>query len=158
MQSFEGLRIARTYTWEIPAAPEEVFPLLCPVRETQWIPGWSCELIYSNSGVAEKGCIFTTSFPGDGEEVWVISRHEPESGHFEAARFVGGSRVVTVEVSLSSSDGRSTRLVWVQTVTGLDASGNEYLEAVPEQTRQAHMDALGKMLAHYCETGKMLGA
>jgi hypothetical protein len=158
MQSFKGRRVARTYTWEIPSAPDKVFPLLCPVRETEWIPGWSCEMIYSESGVAEKGCIFKTSFPGDGEELWVISRHEPDSGHFEAVRFIEGSKLVTVEVSLSTADGRSTSLVWVQTVTGLDDSGNRYLEAFPEQASRTHMDALGKLLAHYCETGKMLGA
>jgi hypothetical protein len=158
MQSFKGRRVARTYTWEIPSAPDKVFPLLCPVRETEWIPGWSCEMIYSESGVAEKGCIFKTSFPGDGEELWVISRHEPDSGHFEAVRFIEGSKLVTVEVSLASADGRSTTLTWVQTATGLDNSGNEYLEAFPEQASQTHMDALGKLLAHYCETGKMLGA
>jgi hypothetical protein len=158
MQSFRSNRIARTYTWEIPAPPDRVFPLLCPVRESEWIPGWSCDLIYSESGVAEKGCIFKTSFPGEGEELWVVARHEPESGRFEALRFIAGSRLVTVEVSLSSADGRATTLVWVQTITALDDAGNEYVDNFSEPAHQARMDALGKMLAHYCETGRMLGA
>ena len=158
MQSFRARRIARTYTWEIPAPPERVFPLLCPVRESEWIPGWSCDLIYSESGVAEKGCIFKTSFPGEGEEVWVVTRHEPESRRFDAVRFIEGSRLVTAEVSLSSADGRSTTLVWVQTITALGAAGNEYIDNFSEPAHQARMDALGTMLAHYCGTGRMLGA
>ena len=158
MQSFRAQHIARTYTWEIPAPPDRVFPLLCPVRESEWIPGWSCELIYSESGVAEKGCIFKTSFPGEGEELWVVTRHEPESGRFDAVRFIDGSRLVAVEVSLSSADGGSSTLVWTQTVTALNDAGNEYIDAFSEPAQQARMDALGKMLAHYCGTGRMLGA
>ncbi len=158
MQPFRARRIARTYNWEIPAPPDRVFPLLCPVREYDWIPGWSCDLIYSESGLAEKGCIFKTSFRGEGEELWVVTRHEPESGRFDAVRFIEGSRLVTVEVSLSSADGRSTRLVWVQTISALDDAGNEYIDAFSEPAQQARMDALGKLLAHFCETGRMLGA
>ena len=40
-------------------SPEQVFPLLCPTREYDWIETWQCELIYSDSGFAEPGCIFT---------------------------------------------------------------------------------------------------
>ena len=24
----------------------EIFPLLCPVREFEWVPGWQCEIIF----------------------------------------------------------------------------------------------------------------
>ena len=37
---------------------EEVFPLLCPKREEEWIPGWECETIWSKSGYNEEGAIF----------------------------------------------------------------------------------------------------
>jgi hypothetical protein len=45
------------------APPEEVFPLLCPVREHEWLEGWQCEMIHTASGIAEKDCIFSTTAP-----------------------------------------------------------------------------------------------
>ncbi len=157
MQAFRARRIIQTYTWEIPAPPDQVYPLLCPVREYEWIPGWSCDLIYSDSGVMEDNCIFKTSFPGEGEEVWVVTRYEPESHRFQVVRFIEGSRVIRVDVSLSSADGVSTTLVWAQTITALNDAGNEYVDTFSEEAHQARMSLLGTMLAHFCRTGKMLG-
>lgn len=37
-------RVSRTYTQQLCAEPEEVFPLLCPVREADWIEGWESRL------------------------------------------------------------------------------------------------------------------
>lgn len=47
------LRTIRTHTIVLEAAPEGVFPLLCPVREYDWIEPWRCRMIYSQSGFAE---------------------------------------------------------------------------------------------------------
>ena len=33
-------RVTRTYTQQLVAEPSAVFPLLCPVREADWIDGW----------------------------------------------------------------------------------------------------------------------
>ena len=79
MNSFKGCRVAHEYVQTNPAAPEKVFPLLCPVREADWIPGWKYELIYSDSGVAEAGCIFTTQDPAVESEKY--SRRTDESDH-----------------------------------------------------------------------------
>ena len=35
------------------AKVEEFFPLLCPKREEEWIPGWECETVWSHSGCNE---------------------------------------------------------------------------------------------------------
>lgn len=156
MHSFRAKRIAQTYTWEVPAPPDQVFPLLCPVREYEWIPGWSCDLIYSESGRAEQDCIFRTTFAGEGEEVWVITRHEPDARRFEVVRFIEGSRVVRVDVSLSAPAPDSTTLVWTQTITALDDAGNAYIDSFSEEAQRARMGLLGKMLGHFCDTGKML--
>ena len=40
-------------------APVEIaFPLVCPVREYDWIPGWKCNLLYCPGGRNEKGVVF----------------------------------------------------------------------------------------------------
>ena len=63
MNAFKGNRVVHEFTQTNPATPEKVFPLLCLVREDDWLPGWKYRLIYSDSGVAELGCVFTTPNP-----------------------------------------------------------------------------------------------
>jgi hypothetical protein len=36
---FDAKRVTRSYRQTINAAPEVVFPLLCPVRESEWLEG-----------------------------------------------------------------------------------------------------------------------
>ena len=54
-------RLIHSYTQSIKGTPGQIFPLLCPVREADWIPGWETDWVISNSGVAEPGCMFQTS-------------------------------------------------------------------------------------------------
>src|ERR1039457_1890234 len=85
MTAFKANRVVHEFTQTNPAPPERVFPLLCPVREADWLPGWQYRLIYSDSGVAELGCVFTTPNPPasttrDGaasETTWIVSDHDP---------------------------------------------------------------------------------
>ena len=72
-----GTRVSRAYTMTVEADAQTVFPLLCPVREYDWIEEWRCSMVYSESGVAEVGCVFLTELPGRGVETWIVSRYEP---------------------------------------------------------------------------------
>ena len=69
----------------IAAPPERVFPLLCPVREAEWLEGWADELeiIHCGTGYAEDGCVFRTRVPGRPETVRMITRHDPIAGVVE---------------------------------------------------------------------------
>ena len=53
-------RVTHTYTQRLVAPPAAVFPLLCPVREADWIDGWNPLLVLSHSGLAEPDCVFVT--------------------------------------------------------------------------------------------------
>jgi len=59
-------RTVKKHTILLHGKPEVLFPLLCPVREYEWIEPWKCDMIYSDSGFAEQDCIFQTDFPHDG--------------------------------------------------------------------------------------------
>ena len=69
--------LTRTHQFTVSAPPEKVFPLLCPVRECEWIPNWRCEMLHSNSGVAEEDCVFRTNCSDTGPMTRVVSRYEP---------------------------------------------------------------------------------
>jgi len=75
-------RATRTYTQTLVAPPEAVFPLLCPVREAEWVDDWDPSLVVSSSGVAEPDCVFVTPTQ-TGDAVWYITRHEPRAGLLE---------------------------------------------------------------------------
>ena len=54
-------RVRHTYVQKLVASPAEVFPLLCPVREADWLDGWDPLEVWSRSGVAEPDCVFVLS-------------------------------------------------------------------------------------------------
>jgi hypothetical protein len=106
--------------------PQEIYPLLCPVREYEWIETWNCDMIRSQSGVNEKGCIFRTNFPGlGGPEIWVTSVFEPA----ERVEFVRTSPCVVSILQITlSPESNGTHLTWTQTMTALNEDGNLILE------------------------------
>jgi len=98
-----GYRKKRSFKMTLSGSPEQVFPLLCPTREYDWIETWQCELIYSDSGFAEPDCIFTTSYPADGpEDTWVVSRYE-KPVLIEFVR-VNPLRVIRYTITLSRTE------------------------------------------------------
>lgn len=64
MNIVQPTRVTRSYTQRLVAAPSVVFPLLCPVREADWIEGWDPISVVTGSGAAEPDCVFVTP-PGD---------------------------------------------------------------------------------------------
>src|SRR5437762_7793172 len=66
-------RATHTYRQRLQAAPAKVFPLYCPVRETEWADGWLPELVISSSGIAERDCIFLTA-DKRGTAIWYITQ------------------------------------------------------------------------------------
>lgn len=153
--SFTPKRIARSYEHHLEASPAQVFPLLCPVREYEWIEPWTCEMVWSDSGVAEKDGIFTTRFPDDPErEIWVICRYEPERA-IEFIRFMPGYKTTRLDIALTPDDA-GTRLRWTHTFTGLTDPGNSLVEREAGEAYLQRMKSLERMLAHFLRTGEML--
>ena len=92
-------RASHTYRQRLIGAPEVVFPLLCPVREADWIPGWDPLLVVSASGVAERDCVFvTSSLPANA--VWYITRHEPAAGFVEMLKITPGVTACRLSIQL----------------------------------------------------------
>ena len=144
-----------SHVMQLAAAPGDVFPLLCPVREYEWIDVWQCEMIHSASGVAEAGAVFRTAFPQDGPpDVWVISRYEPPRV-IEFVR-VNALRTIHYAIHLESEAAGHSRWRWTQTLTGLNAEGNALIAAVDAADFAQKIDAIASRLAHFLATGTML--
>lgn len=65
-------RLDHGVDFTVPAPPERVFPLLCPTLDYKWIPTWQCDLLHSESGVAEEDCVFRTNLPEVGPMTWTM--------------------------------------------------------------------------------------
>jgi len=145
--TFTSPRLTREYRQTLHAAPERVFPLLCPEREKDWLPGWQARMLHSASGVAEPRAVFAT--PGhDGTEiVWVVAEHRPpDRVHF--VRWHPGSMVVDLELDLSSPAPGTTWLDIRYTYTAIAPAGRAAIEAMTleqwhaqMQNWQTHLDA-----------------
>ncbi|MHA1376538.1 MAG: hypothetical protein ACTSR7_19845 [Promethearchaeota archaeon] len=53
MSKFQSKRISRKYKQINAGQPDKVFPLLCPVRESEWLPHFKAKVIYSSTGISE---------------------------------------------------------------------------------------------------------
>ncbi|MBI4572060.1 MAG: SRPBCC family protein [candidate division NC10 bacterium] len=149
------LRMIKTHTMVLDAEPEAVFPLLCPVREYDWIEAWRGRMIYSGSGFAEQDCIFQTDFPKDGAtETWVICRYEPPR-LIEFVR-VSTLRATRYTITLHPTAGGKTEAEWRQVITGLTEDGDCLVGQEPEEAYPTQMERLAQMLNHYLNTGRML--
>lgn len=153
MTAFKAERIVRGNLMLHSASAEQVFPLLCPVLEYDWIPHWRCDLVHSASGVAELDCVFTTAFPDQGPQTWTCTRYEPPR-RIEYA-ISGPHHLVRLAIDLEALSGGGCRSVWIRTYTGLDRAGNELVAEMTETKYAAQADLLESLLNHYLATGTM---
>lgn len=148
-------RTVLSHTLHAAGTPEAVFPLLCPVREYDWIDAWDCELVFSTSGTAEIDCVFRTAFRQDGpEDTWVVSRYEPPRA-IEFVR-VNALRAIRYAIHLQKAEeGRST-WVWSQTLTGLTDEGDALVASADPAAFAEKIGGIERKLNHFLVTGTML--
>jgi hypothetical protein len=147
-------RITRSYTQHLVAEPSRVFPLLCPVRELDWIEGWDPTLVLSSTGVAEPDCVFVTSAtPIDA--VWFITRHEPEAGFVEMVKISPTVTACKLRIQLSAAPGGCEAVV-TYSHTSLGPAGDAFVAAFTEPHYQAFMRDWEARLNHYLRTGTTL--
>jgi len=147
-EPFTAIRISRQARFTVPAPPSAVFPLLCPVREREWIPGWQAEVLFSESGVNEDLCIFTSPNPLLGEGTYVTSRFEQDR-LVEFTVFYPGLAVMKLEIVLLPGAGAS-EVVWTRRYTGLSSEGNQRVAQVTEEAFAKQMEGLVAALEAAC--------
>lgn len=136
------------------ASPAEVFKQLCPTREMDWIDGWTADLVYTDTGYVEPGCIFTTP-PENilGSGLWIITRLEPDK-LLELVRIIDNNLVVHIGIEIiGNGDGTCTG-IWTLTFTALDERGNTILEAMPD--KDPNLAKVVSGLGHFLKTGHLM--
>lgn len=132
MRVVDPVRVERTYVQSIRARPGQVFPLLCPVREKEWVEGWDPVAVYSRSGLAEQDCIFVTE-DGRRESIWMITRRDLENFRLEMVKVTPGMTVGKVTITLREDGEGFTEAVITYMYTALSEEGTRFVEAYTEE-------------------------
>ncbi len=147
--------VVHSYTQTIHSPPEEVFPLMCPVREKEWVNGWNPRLVLTESGVAEPGCIFVTpGLPQDA--VWIMTDVDPESLHLEILKVIPGVVVGMIDIQLRADGKRSTFADISYTYTSISDYGDEMLADLTEEHFRSFMETWENEINHFLTTGTLL--
>jgi hypothetical protein len=149
-------RAARGYRQRIEAAADEVFALLCPVRESEWLDGWSCRMVHSVSGVAEHGAVFVTASAGEADTTWVITRHEPASRRIDFCRFTPGSRTCLLRLAVSPLAAARATVDISYEYTALSEDGAHFLARWTDEAFLEAMRFWEASMNHFLATGRRL--
>lgn len=164
MSDFSAKRIHVALEEKIRAPVDRVFPLACPYEEYKWIDGWDCDIVYSESGKIEDGCIFTEkrSVPllhdsDDGATTWYAVLHDPRAFRLHFV-LVTGISISKYKIEMEDAGGGATAVKLDFTLTALNERGNAFIDGGGQRRVGAMLMGLSRMMKHYCETGEMLEA
>ncbi|MFN7943032.1 MAG: SRPBCC family protein [Thermoanaerobaculia bacterium] len=154
--SFSANRVTRTHRQSIAAPADRVFPLLCPVREAEWLADWEYTMIRSVSGLVEPGAVFTTPGAGEPDTVWVVTRHDTRERVVEFTRFTPGSRVCVLRIGVAPSGAHRSQVDIAYTYTAIGEAGNAFIDRFTEDSFRAAMAFWEDSMNHWLATGELL--
>lgn len=154
MKIIKPNRVTRRYTQRLLGQPAEVFPLLCPVREADWIEGWDPLLIVSSSGLAEPDCVFTTvAAPNDA--IWYITRHDAATGFVEMLKITPELTACRLTIQLRPADHGSEADI-TYSHTSLGPEGDAFVASFTEDFYVNFMQDWEARINHYLSHGSAL--
>jgi hypothetical protein len=149
-------RVTHTYTQRLVAPPAAVFPLLCPVREADWIDGWNPLQVLSHSGLAEPDCVFVTDAePYDA--VWFITRHEPERGFVEMIKVTPDVTACKLTIQVRAA-GAGCEADVTYSHTSLGPQGDVFVASFTAEYYVQFMREWEERMNHYLVHGTALRA
>ncbi|MFC1706574.1 hypothetical protein ACFL59_07090 [Planctomycetota bacterium] len=143
---------------------DECFALACPVAELLWIDDWHFDLVYSESGRNEEGCIFLEPASGlsilrspGANTYWYTTRFDTDEHRFEAIWLTRDVTIARWELSMTDLGGGRTRVNWSLVYTGLCPEGSRVIgESDFAERMKRVLSFLAASLKHYVETGTCL--
>jgi hypothetical protein len=151
-------RVRHIHTQKIHAAPGAVFPLLCPVREIDWVPGWQPDWVISESGYAEPGCVFQTPVDdshGSKTATWIITGHDPERMEVEMLKVIPQHTVTRLQISLAPDGQGGTASTILYEYTVLGPAGEQALDECDADWYKEFMHHWEAAMNHYLVTGEI---
>jgi hypothetical protein len=154
--NFEARHETKEYCQTVHASPDKVFPLLCPVREAEWLDGWRYTMIYSKSGMVEEGAVFSTPRDDEPDTVWIVTKHDPSNLRVEFTRFTHQSRICALKISVRPKDENSSYVDIAYTYTGISPASNQFIDELTNDVFHADMKHWEDSINHFLRTGEKL--
>jgi hypothetical protein len=154
MEIVKPRRVTHTWIQHLDAPPEDVFPLLCPVRECEWVNGWDPRLVVTACGVAEPDCLFTTGTE-DNEAVWIVTAYQPPI-RIEFVKVNPRETVGRITIVLEREGVRGSAAAVTYAYTALSDSGVRAVEEFTAERYAEFMRAWELELNHFLRTGEKL--
>ena len=149
-------RLIRNYKQTLHGKKEDIFELLCPVKEKEWLRGWDYKMIYSESGLAEKGCIFETD-NDFGSFQWVMTKYDKTDFAVQFVKFIQDHMIVLIDIELTDGAGDVVYCDIAYTFTAIREAAIDHMHA--ENTQEVfnrHMRLWEDSMNHFLKTGNML--
>lgn len=150
-------RVRHSYVQKLVGSPAEVFPLLCPVREAEWLDGWDPVAVWSRSGVAEPDCVFLTPASGGASQdaIWYVTRHEPANGFVEMLKITPGVTACRLTIRLTATaPGSAAEITY--THTSLGPAGDRFVAGFTAEHYGEFMREWEARINHFLATGTCL--
>lgn len=156
VSKFEARRITRNYRQTINSTPDSIFPLICPVREAEWLDGWEYAMIYSQTGFAEEGAVFSTPSKGEEDTIWIVTKQDSINREIEFARVTPASRASMLKVTIRAKDKKSSYIDISYVYTGITPEGNKFVDSYTEAEFLEMVQLWEESVNYFLETGKKL--
>lgn len=147
--------LTRDYHLTFTGAAATIFPLLCPTREYEWIPGWTCELVHSVSGVVEEGCVFRTNQMGM-RVLWYVAIHDPTTWTVVFVQHIEDDLLMRFTFQLREEAPNRTAAHIRQTFTAVSSKGTAFLRDFPDEARTKAVMRLETLMNYFLERGHMM--
>ncbi len=152
----KATRIIKTHKIKLNADAKTVFLLLCPAKEADWIEGWDkiCNIIYTESGIAEEGCVFETNKQPEGKAIWICSHYNFNNTTIEYIKHVENKAIIKWKMEVKEDSQNASSILVNYNITGLTDEGNEYATNFMEVTFPIFMKSIEDGINHYIEKEK----
>lgn len=139
----------RTASFEVGFSMGEIFPLLCPKLEEEWIPGWKCEVLHSQSGFNETGAVFKTVQPFGTELIWYTNVYDMVKGHVEFTLLSPDTVVFNFKIRVQPVQNNKCMLTFIHRFLSIGPKGNNLIETYRKEDFPARLNDLGRLMTIY---------
>lgn len=140
-------------TWK--TKMEDFFPLLCPAREADWIPGWTAEILYSEAeGFVSPNCVFRTDVTNMawGAGLWYFIGYEKNK--FVEVLRKNTNTIMQMRIEAKeNTDGTVTGTCHI-TNSAITKDGNQEIQEFEEKIKTLS-EGVPMIIGRYLETGEM---
>ncbi len=140
-------RKKQTATIQLNCAPDDVFALMCPVREHDWDLSWKTTSIYSSSGLVEQDCMFTTFADGK-EATWVTTAHDAQVRRLTMYKVIPGDVATRLDIAVYDVVSGCAATISYEH-TALSDTGVKIVDQHTAERYDAMMDSWKQMIHGY---------